>query len=333
MAGLPAEEGEAAVWNHYLLSAPRRPIRKIGPNVIGYNLMKYIFSTGSLHTYGIERCFHLAACAGFDGIELMVDRRWDTRQPTYLLQLIDRYALPICAVHTPIEPAPGWPTEASGRVHFSVRLAEALGAPVAVLHLPLCLGYAIVQVGPRRVLLPIPGWDMEGCYRAWLTTGLPLLQQSTDVLLCVENLSAKTLGGKRFNAFTWNPSTMENADIILRFPALTMDTTHLGTWGLEPVDVYGRWGTHIRHIHLSNFDGREHRLPHLGRLRLDRLLAALAVDNYTGAVSFELHPDALDAGSADEHVVELLRSSLNMCRNWAAGAADSSPLLEAATGA
>ena len=56
--------------------------------------MNFIFSTGSLYTYGTERCFALAARVGFDGIELMVDDRWDTRREQHLHRLMNRYALP-----------------------------------------------------------------------------------------------------------------------------------------------------------------------------------------------------------------------------------------------
>ena len=43
--------------------------------------MRFLFSTGSLYRYGTARCFEFAARAGFDGVEVMVDDRWDTRQP------------------------------------------------------------------------------------------------------------------------------------------------------------------------------------------------------------------------------------------------------------
>jgi sugar phosphate isomerase/epimerase len=105
--------------------------------------------------------------------------------------------------------------------------------------------------------------------------------------------------------------------MMARFSSVTMDTTHLGTWGLEPVDVYPRLNGRVRHVHLSNFDGKEHRRPEAGRLKLDRLLARLAAEGYQGAVSLEMSPDALDAGQADERVVELMENSLNQCRVWA----------------
>ena len=46
--------------------------------------MQLILSTASLRTYRIERCFAFAAESGFDGLELMVDSRYESRQPDYL---------------------------------------------------------------------------------------------------------------------------------------------------------------------------------------------------------------------------------------------------------
>jgi sugar phosphate isomerase/epimerase len=105
---------------------------------------------------------------------------------------------------------------------------------------------------------------------------------------------------------------------MARFSTLTMDTTHLATWGLEPLAAYTHWQERVRHVHLSNFDGHEHRRPETGQLRLDRLLSQMAHDGYQGAVTLELHPDALDAGREDDHVVSLLANSLSICRKWAA---------------
>jgi sugar phosphate isomerase/epimerase len=100
-----------------------------------------------------------------------------------------------------------------------------------------------------------------------------------------------------------------------------MDTTHLGTWDIDPVNVYDRFGGKVRHVHLSNFDGREHRRPEVGHLRLDALLARMAADGFAGTVALELHPDTLDAGREDAHIVTLLAESPRRCREWAAAGA------------
>jgi sugar phosphate isomerase/epimerase len=275
--------------------------------------MRFIFSTGSLYTYGIDRCFELAGRAGFDGMELMVDRRWDTRQPEYLLRLIERHGLPIIAVHTPLETGatPGWPDDAPDRLRETVALAEALGAEVAIHHLPLRFRTHWLIAGRYRLPIPLPGRDP---YQRWLLDGYATLQAATSVTLCIENMPAFRLFGLRLNLQRWN----RPAEIV-RFPALTLDTTHCGTWGWDPVEVYAQLRGQVRHVHLSNFDGKEHRRPEAGQLRLDRLLGRLAADGYAGAVSIELSPDALDAGKSDAEIAAHLAGSLAYCRAAVSG--------------
>ena len=280
--------------------------------------MRIIFSTGSLYSYGTDRSFGIAARCGFDGIEVMADARWDTRQTHVLEGLVQRHGIPVVAVHSPFFSVPGWPPEQAGLIARSVELATTVGASVVVHHLPWRRGFALPFLNHKPRLLPLPGWEREKGYRRWLVSEYPTLQQSTDISLCIENLPARRQFGRRWNVHQWNAHSVASLDAILRFPSLTMDTTHLGTWGLEPVEVYGRWKERVRHIHLSNFDGREHRRPEDGNLRLDLLLAELAADEYQGAVSLELQPDALEAGASDDRVVELLSGSLDQCRKWAA---------------
>lgn len=270
--------------------------------------MRFTFSTASLHTYGLDRCFELARQTGFDGMEVMADQRWDTRQPDYLRRLSARYALPVLVIHTPLAffTVPGWPEDEVGRLRETVRLAQAVGAGVVVHHLPWRVGVHWLRLGTMR--LPLPG-PSQNAYRRWLLEEYPSLQTSTPVTLCIENMPALARWGRRWNLYYWNTPAE-----IIRFPNLTMDTTHLGTWGLEPAEVYAQLGDRVRHVHLSNFDGKEHRRPETGRLHLDRLLAHLATTGYPGTVSLELSPDALDAGQSDERVLALLSASLNYCR-------------------
>lgn len=276
--------------------------------------MRFLFATGSLYTYGIDRCFALAARAGFDGIELMVDHRWDTRQPAYVQQLIDRYELPVLAVHTPFMlNVPGWPAPQHERIFKTVEIAEALGAEVVVHHLPMRIGDMVLQMGSRRLRLPAPfRWDPEAGYRRWLQDEYRAYKKTMSVTLCIENMPALRKFGRRWRLHHWN-----TPEQIAQFPHLTMDTTHLGTWGLEPATVYTLWNNRVRHVHLSNFDGREHRLPEAGSLHLDHLLRQLAADGYDGNISLELHPDAVSAGNSDAAIVKTLASSLDRCRTWA----------------
>jgi sugar phosphate isomerase/epimerase len=84
-------------------------------------------------------------------------------------------------------------------------------------------------------------------------------------------------------------------EALSQMPHLTLDTTHMGTWGHDVLDAYERLKKRIVHVHLSDFDGHEHRLPGTGRLPLAGLLRRLSQDGYKGTVTLELGPEVLEA--------------------------------------
>ncbi len=255
-----------------------------------------LLSTGSLFDYGIARVFELAAEAGFDGIEVLVDQRWDTRQPEYLRRLSRATGLPVPVVHSPFVPyVPGWPQDGVGRLRASAALARALGAGVVVAHLPHRLRTARLDLpglrgGWRWLPLPLP---VERAYHHLLANGLAGFEEVEGVRVGVENMPARRVLGWRVSAYALN-----TPERLGEMPHLTLDTTHLGTWGLNPLATYQQLRRSVVHVHLSNFDGREHRLPDRGHLSLGVLLHHLARDGYDGAVTLEVHPDAL--GAQDE---------------------------------
>jgi sugar phosphate isomerase/epimerase len=69
----------------------------------------------------------------------------------------------------------------------------------------------------------------------------------------------------------------------------------------------------VAHVHLSNYDGREHRSPPDGHLALDAFLEALAGNGYEGAITVETHPGALDADD-EETCLAALRRAQAFCR-------------------
>ena len=52
-----------------------------------------VFGTGSLHPFGLGRGFGWATEAGFDGVEVMMDDRWDTHRPAPPERLAQRHGL------------------------------------------------------------------------------------------------------------------------------------------------------------------------------------------------------------------------------------------------
>jgi sugar phosphate isomerase/epimerase len=278
-------------------------------------LPKIALSTGSLYTYGIARVFDLAAEAGFDAVEILVDHRWDSRQPAYLQRLSRDHGLPIAAIHSPFVPhVPGWPHDPLGRLQESVALAHAVGAEVVVTHLPRRIRAARIEFfgfRARPLLLPIflPG-DTD--YQRFLLSELAEFEAAKGITIGVENMPAMRFLGRRVSIWSLN-----KVDVLANLPHLTLDTTHLGTWGLDPVAVYERLKARVVHVHLSNYNGQEHQLPADGYLPLAALLQRLSQDGYQGAVSMEFSPAVL--GAEDESQVrEHLRQAVRFCRQHTA---------------
>jgi sugar phosphate isomerase/epimerase len=218
---------------------------------------------------------------------VLVDHRWDTRQPDYLQRLSNAFELPIVALHNPFaSQVEGWADDKLGRLRRTVGLAQELRVSVVVVHLPFRFHAVSGQLHayrPWRFQLPLPV-PRRGPFYGFVKEGVAAMERETGVVLAVENMPAK-----RFLGLTVNPRWFNSPAEMERFPHLTLDTTHLGTWGLDPLAVYRELRERVAHVHLSNYDGREHRSPPDGRLRLEDLLQALARDGYQGAITVECH--------------------------------------------
>ena len=260
--------------------------------------MRYTLSSGSLYTYGMERFFALAAGAGFDGVEVLVDMRFDTRQPAYLRRLMERYGLPIASVHAPFRPArlDAWPHDFPDSIVAAAELATAVGAGIVVAHLPL---------RPNRA------------YGRWLQVELSAWQyEHPRPVVAVENMPTKWFRWWPF--FPLDPWRLNRMEQWTRFPHLMLDTTHLATKGLDPLAVYERLQGQVAHIHLSNARriGKrvsEHRRLEDGDLALAPFLRRLAETDYAGLVVVELDPHNLDAEDEDK-VRAHLRRQIAFCR-------------------
>jgi sugar phosphate isomerase/epimerase len=265
--------------------------------------MRFALSTGSLYAYGLDRVFALAAETGFDGIEVLVDHRFDTRQPVYLRRLMERHGLPIVSVHAPFRPRrlAAWPQTQPESIAATAELARAVGAEVIIVHLPRL---------------------REGGYARWLRRDLAAWQRAhPNPVIAVENMPLKWVRWWPFTPLEmWRMNRLEEWGA---FPHLTLDTTHLGTKGLDPLMVYERVRERVAHVHLSNAhrEGRrvrEHCRLEDGFLLLDALISRLAQDGYDGIATVELDPDALEA--EDEEKARFhLGQQITFCRQYSRG--------------
>lgn len=271
-----------------------------------------ILSTGSLYNFDLDTVMALAAETGFDGVELMVDGRRETYHVPHLETLMARHKLPILAVHSPFASfPPPWLVDPVGLVKQSVRLAEVLGARTVVVHPPIrwvrVQGVVLAPHFMHKLSLPLP-WAGPGSLGRWLQQELPTFQIQTRVKIAIENMPRRWVGPWQLEPYHFN-----NANQLSQFSYLTLDTTHVGTWREDLLGFYRQIKPQVAHIHLSNYNGREHQLLDKGLLPLAAFLAELADDNFDGLVSLELGPISLQADD-EIKLKQNLQKSLVFCR-------------------
>jgi sugar phosphate isomerase/epimerase len=269
-------------------------------------------STASLKTYDVARTFELAKDTGFEGIEIEIGNRWDTRQPDYLNRLKERYGLPIVSLHSPFEPkVEGWPTGHTDRCLRSIALAEEVGAKTVVVHPPsrvstVQIVWPELRARPFRITYPYT-WDKHHLH--WLKNGLASVQAGTQVTIVIESMAYR----RAFLGVWPTPWLLNTPEDWAQFPHWVMDTTHLGSGGFDVLALYEQLKSQLAHVHLSNYNGHPHRLLDEGRLPLAELLHRLHKDGFGGAVVCEFNPQTL--GASDETVVrDRLRSAFEFCR-------------------
>jgi sugar phosphate isomerase/epimerase len=249
-----------------------------------------IFSTGSLYTFGLERVYSWAAHAGYDGVEIMMDDRWDTHQEDYLNHLKGIHGIPILALHPPLRRG-AWNLDSGETLIRVARLARRVDVPVVVAH------------------PPPPGRQLE----RWRDGPLHEARKH-GVTVAVENMPLSKgrgiFGISRLHSCHLPEHLLDLGDV-------TLDTSHVGASKVDLMRAHALLAGQLRHVHLSDSDltgGDQHRLPGRGLLPLRSFLALLAERNYPGAVSLELKPWPLGTPNPETILVRM-REALGFTRS------------------
>ena len=223
-----------------------------------------LFSTAPYFLRTVREAFEVAADSGFDAVEVMVTRDRDTQDPDRLLELAEGFGLRIEAIHAPflIVSKWVWGTNPVGKIQKAAALAEAVGATVVIAH---------------------PPYRWQAGYRAWLRAGeLSRLQADyPTTTITMENMFPVGM----------DLHTACREEQLERFGAVTLDTSHAGVAGLDIVAVPERFGSRLRHVHLSNNTGRgrdSHARLQEGVLPIPAFLEQLTEHRFDGSISLEL---------------------------------------------
>lgn len=235
--------------------------------------LKISLSSGSLFTLPLQRAFELAAAAGFDGLELIINQDFQRVNPVRLVKSLQEIA-PINSIHAPFMPLDGWggPVES---LYHSVKLAAETGIELVNFHPPSWLG---MEIGFWRWLYRVRDFQQE--------IGL-----DGQVLVTIENMP--WVGRNKINPNILSATRDMIAFIRDHNLFLTFDTTHMGSGKANFInDFYLFYESgRVRNVHFSDYGfDREHLIPGHGRLPLTRFLNHLKHTDYRGCVTLEVSP-------------------------------------------
>ncbi|QQR83947.1 sugar phosphate isomerase/epimerase [Candidatus Peregrinibacteria bacterium] len=235
-----------------------------------------VLHTDSLQKYGLNRIFEFAKEAGYDGVEIGVDKNnFDTQNAEYIKALSDSYKLPIMAIHSPSN-------STQKIVEHIINMAVFLECPVIVINPPKLTDFKFTR---------------------WLKKEGPLLRKKKDIQIALANAAGKTI-------FGFLPErAMNNVSDLKEFGMVSLDCSSTNSKKIDLIRFYENLKKLVVHVHLSNVHNhREYSLPNEGILPLESFLKKLKQNKYTGVISLRVRPNELMAGE-DEKVVEQLKKA------------------------
>jgi len=238
--------------------------------------MKILFSTGCLYYLPTRDVFLLAQEAGFDGCELVLDRRFnDSRSIDTALECSK--ILPIHSIHAPFMKMEAWGNQVYS-LQRSIEIAKILGTEIVNFH--------------------PPNWfSMEVAFFRWFRNVQDFQKKlgGDDVILTIENMPRM---GKRL---LLAPYILNDFEDLIEFGVnknlhFTFDTTHLATFGCDVITAFLAFfrTKRLKNIHISDFgDHDSHLFLGCGELPVVKLLNTIGRLGYDGMITLEVSPHEL----------------------------------------
>jgi sugar phosphate isomerase/epimerase len=272
--------------------------------------IKVGLSTASVYPLRIEAAFQCAAELGYDGVELMVWSEPVSQDVGAVATLSRRYDMPVLSVHAPclLISQRVWGSDPIAKLNRSVQAAERLGATTVVVHPPF-------------------RWQRR--YAEGFTDQVAALEERSDVLVAVENMfpfradrffgSAQT-SIERMRRRGGHPGAGVSAFAPSYDPLdgghahYTLDLSHTATAGTDALEMAGRMGDGLVHLHLCDGNGAstdEHLVPGRGTQPTVEVCEMLAGGGFTGQVVLEVTTSGARTKAERD---ELLTESLQFAR-------------------
>ncbi|KNE79953.1 hypothetical protein ADZ36_24810 [Streptomyces fradiae] len=241
--------------------------------------VKVALSTASVYPESTATAFEIAGRLGYDGVEVMVWTDPVSQDIESLRRLSDYHGVPILAVHAPclLITQRVWSTNPWTKLERARAAAEKLGASAVVVHPPF-------------------RWQRN--YARDFVDGIWRMADETDVRFAVENMYPWRYRDREMLAYApdWD---VTNDD----YRHFTVDLSHTATARNDALDMIGRMGDRLAHVHLADGSGSgkdEHLVPGRGNQPCAELLEKLATSGFDGHVVVEVNTRRAMSGAERE---------------------------------
>ncbi len=243
-------------------------------------------STSSVYPGTTASGFEAAARLGYEGVEVMVGIDDVSTDADACRSLSEFHEIPVISVHAPtlLLTQRVWGTDPWGKLHRSAEMAARLGASTIVVHPPF-------------------RWQRE--YARGFVEGIADLEREHGIVYAVENMYPWRTGKREFQAYLpdWNP-------VDEAYDHVTLDLSHSGTAGDDPIAMARERGDRLAHVHISDSlcsPKDEHLVPGRGDQPCAELLEHLATSGYSGDVVVEINTrKAADQRAREDDLLEAL---------------------------
>ncbi|WP_422392158.1 sugar phosphate isomerase/epimerase family protein [Nakamurella antarctica] len=226
-------------------------------------------STASVYPEPTGLAFRRAAELGYDGVEVFVWTDAVSQSVSELRDLVQTYQIPVLSVHSPcvVITSRVWSTDPLVKLARSIEMAEALGASTVVTHPPF--------VWQRAAALDFSAAVAE-------------LQTRTAVKIAVENMFPARVRGSVISTYRphWDPAVGGAGHQYY-----TLDLSHTATAESDALEMLGRMGSRMTHLHLADGTGSaldEHLVPGRGSQPCAQILGQLAASGFDGSIVVEI---------------------------------------------
>lgn len=231
-------------------------------------------TTGCLYKYGLNRIFEFTKDAGYEGVDIILNDIFDTRDPDYLLRLQEFFKIPIVSLSLQSDASPK-------RFQSALEIAETVGVPVLNARPPLFTNLRYAQ---------------------WFKNEIPKIQKKTKVKICIENPPATT-------GIFLPQYSLRNIEDLRRFDYICLDTAHLASQRLPLLRVYKIIRKRLEFVYISNFHNGMYNQPlDEGEIPLESFLTHLRKDNFNKPICIKFSLEAMGAGDKNK-VMDNLRKA------------------------